>query len=170
MTVVRRSSIPCGSEEFSELSTGLLRSGVSIRFLAHGESMAPLVRDGDVLLVAPVEIGKLLVGDVVLCLSHPGRVVVHRVVALSDSVSGLQALIQGDNVRNPDGAFGADSILGRLVSLERSGARIDAHHRPMRLLGRFFVWRSRSALGQGRAGRLVVRALRRMPGFASYLT
>ena len=41
-------NLPCTSAGFAELSAAILGEGVALRFRALGKSMAPLVRDGDV--------------------------------------------------------------------------------------------------------------------------
>lgn len=162
-------SIPCTSAAFAELSVQILLAGRALRFRASGGSMSPLVRDGDVVLVRPVEPSSVEVGDVVLCASPAGRVVVHRVVARLDSPAGPRFTVQGDQVVKPDGIIPAAQVYGRVAAVERAGARIDMDGPAIRWLGRLAVLRSRFGLGRG--GRLSVarRLIKRLPFVSRYL-
>lgn len=80
--------------------------------------MSPVVRDGDVVTVSPLD-GRLpKIGDVVAFLGDPsGGVVLHRAVA---QVEG-QWLVRGDNSEAPDGQIAPSELLGILVRVERDG-------------------------------------------------
>lgn len=54
------------SEQFEQLSRGLLTSGHHVRFQARGRSMLPLIKDGETLCVESVAAAKLRVGDIVV--------------------------------------------------------------------------------------------------------
>jgi signal peptidase I len=140
-----------------------------LRFRANGGSMSPLVRDGDVVLVRPVEPSSVRVGDVVLCSSHPGQIVVHRVVRKIDGPSGDLFTVQGDQVTQADGTIPAMQVYGRVTTIERAGARINLDGPAMRWLSWLAVLRSRWALGRGRQFRLARRLIRRLPVLSRYL-
>jgi signal peptidase len=163
-------SIPCTSTTFAELSVTLLRAGKSIRFRARGTSMHPLVRDGDVLLVRPVDARAVRVGDIVLCDSEPGRVVVHRVVRRLGALAGHSFVLQGDRAARPDGLVPEALVYGRLVAIERGGARVAVDGPVMRMLGRLAVLRSRTNLGRSRGYPLVSRLAKKLPVLSRYLS
>jgi hypothetical protein len=163
-------SIPCTSAAFAELSTALLRDGKAVRFRAHGTSMQPLVRDGDVLLVQPVDLHSVRAGDIVLCGREPGAVVVHRVLRRLPGRDGHDFLLQGDQVARPDGLIAAAQVYGRLVSIERDGMPIAMDRPVMRLLGGLVVLRSRFSVGRGRWYPLVTRLAKRLPVLSRYLS
>lgn len=164
-----RTGIPCTSTAFAGLSAEILRSGVALRFQARGTSMAPLVRDGDVLLVWPREPGSVRIGDVALCSVDPGRVVVHRVIRKESRPEGMRFTVQGDQAVRPDGLIPAAQILGWVVAVERAGIRIDMDRPVMRLLGRLAALCSRWGLTRNSGVRLTGRLVRRLPGFSEYL-
>ena len=60
MLTVAIDSIDCATAAFAELSADLLKAGVGVRFRARGNSMAPLLRDGDALLVRWVDSSLLI--------------------------------------------------------------------------------------------------------------
>jgi hypothetical protein len=165
-------SIPCTAAAFAELGSEVLQAGVSLRFRARGTSMVPLVRDGDVVLVRPVEPRLVGVGDVVLCTlggGQPERVVVHRVVGRRAARCGPLFMVQGDRVAQPDGTVAAAQVLGRVAAIERAGREIDLSRPAMRLLGSLAVLRSRWKLDRRRGFGLVSRLVRRLPGLSKYL-
>ena len=51
-------------DTFLDLSAEILRQGGSFQFRAHGSSMVPFIRDGDLLTVAPAEPTGLEIGDI----------------------------------------------------------------------------------------------------------
>jgi signal peptidase I len=167
--MITATSIPCTSASFAELSAEVLRAGKTLRFRARGASMAPLVRDGDVLLVQPVGMRSVRVGDVVLCSSAPGRIVVHRVVRRLTGPTGRCLVVQGDQIAQPDGVIPGAQVYGRVVSIERAGAQIDTNAPVMRALGALGVVRSRWHLGRGRWFGLAGRLVSKLPGLSKYL-
>jgi len=167
--MIRARSFPCTSADFADLSTEILKSGLVLRFKGCGVSMVPLVRDGDVLLVRPVTVEQVRIGDVVLFHQGPGRVLVHRVIRRLACPEGARFLLQGDNVGQPDGVIPGAQIHGRLAAIERAGAQIDMNHRAVRWLGRLAVLRSRWNVGGGRWFGRAGWLLRKLPGLRRYL-
>jgi signal peptidase I len=156
-------SIACGSPAFAELSTDLLKSGRSVRFRARGTSMSPLVRDGDVVLVQPVEAGSIRVGDLVFFSQEPGNIVVHRVIRKQAGPEGVQFTVQGDQVSRPDGVIPMSQVYGKVVAVDRQGVRIETDRPVMRILGWSMVLRSRWRFGRGRPYRLARLLLKKLP-------
>lgn len=162
-------SIPCTLATFEGLSAEILRAGRALRFRAHGGSMWPLVRDGDVLLVQPVDPAAVRTGDVVLCGSGPGRVVVHRVVRIEDGPDSRRFTVQGDAVARPDGKFLPGQIYGRVVAIERGKTCIAMDRPAMRLLGRAAALRSAWNLGRGPRFQRARGLARRLPALSKFL-
>ena len=167
--VATRAAIPCTSSAFAELSAAILGAGVALRFRAQGTSMAPLVRDGDVLLVWPVDPGAVRAGDLVLCSTAPGRVVVHRVIRKEVCREGSRFTVQGDALSRPDGQIAEAQLHGRVRALERAGTQIDLDRPVMTALGRLAVLRSRWNLGREGRLRLARRLVKGLPGLSRYL-
>ncbi|MFT6398271.1 MAG: signal peptidase I, partial [Bradymonadia bacterium] len=77
-----------------------LAAGTTIEVDAEGGSMFPLIRNGDSVLVRPID-RKLRVGDVVL-LVLDGRWILHRIVELT----AVTVRTQGDNQAQADHPVG----------------------------------------------------------------
>ena len=163
-------TIPCTSAAFTELSAEVLRSGWSIRFRAHGKSMTPLVRDGDLLLVQPTESGSLRPGEIVLCSLTPSHVVVHRIIRHARQNAGDRFLVQGDQAPTPDGWLSPDQIFGRLVMIEREGRQIQMDTFPIRFLNQIAVWRLRLGFNRFWITRSAGKAIKRLPCFGRYFS
>jgi uncharacterized repeat protein (TIGR01451 family) len=102
------------SKTFAALCIAALGAGVRVRFRAHGRSMQPNVRDGDVVEIAPLPEKDLRRGDIVLTRSGE-KLLVHRAVAV-DVSSGL-VLTRGDAGLANDPP--AEAVLGKVISIER---------------------------------------------------
>lgn len=170
-------SISCTATDFAQLSAELLGAGAALRFEAHGGSMAPLVRDGDVLTVRPADPGSIRLGDLVLVTDEHGRLLVHRVIRRMTGREGISFTVQGDQVSLPDGEIPAAQVHGRVTAIERAGASIDVNRPGLRLLGWAAALRSRWHLRRERGGsrgtshayRLAAGLVRKLPAFSKYL-
>lgn len=121
LKVIRGAELPLSNASLLALARSVLERGFALRFQAKGASMAPFIRDGDILTLAPGGTGGPRPGDIAAFV-HPsdGKLCVHRVVALR----GGKALIKGDNVSEPDCALPAGGILGYVRRLERNGRKV----------------------------------------------
>jgi signal peptidase I len=106
-------------EDFSSITQEVLSRGRALRFRAKGESMSPLIRNGDVVQLVPVK-GKISLGDVVFYRSSYGNTIVHRVVQRRREI----VITKGDSSPTPDQPVLSKQVLGRVVSVEKNGWRI----------------------------------------------
>jgi len=121
-----------------ELMQAVLRKNVPFRFRARGFSMAPFIKDGDVLTVSPVPDPPPGLGDVAAFL-HPisGRLAVHRIVARKKS--GYR--MKGDGMDAADGLVPRANIIGIIRKVERNGHRVLLGLGPERFLIAFLSGR-----------------------------
>lgn len=160
----------CSLDAFSGLSADILRLGKSIRFQARGNSMRPLLRDGDTLLIKPLGSHLPIIGEVVLCNVHPERVIVHRVIGKRVIASRLEYLVHGDQALNPDGWISVEEILGRVVKIEREGKSLKMDHPAMKLLGLIAVMRSKWNIGRKGIFQKTGELLKRLPALSIFLS
>jgi signal peptidase I len=99
----------------------MLGKGMSVSFTAKGFSMAPFIKDGDVLTVVPLEGTSPVSGDVV-AFFRPGteKLTIHRVIG----EEGDSYWMRGDNSLQADGFIPKTSILGRVKRVERNGKKV----------------------------------------------
>jgi signal peptidase I len=111
------------TEAFLETSEHLLRSGLSVRFRAGGQSMHPTIRDGEMITVEPVVPESIHRGDIVLYRSRKG-VIAHRIVRIETEDATLIFTPRGDAMLACDARIKGAEILGRVVAVERERRRI----------------------------------------------
>lgn len=101
-----------------ELIEAVHEKGAAFRFAARGHSMAPAIRDNDIITISPL--GDLMPrrGDV-LAFRHPERpqMLVHRVL----HAKGKKYYIKGDNCPMADGWVPLENVLGLITRVERKG-------------------------------------------------
>ncbi|NLI47264.1 MAG: GNAT family N-acetyltransferase [Acidobacteria bacterium] len=115
---------------FERLAADILAGGGLFQFEAHGHSMAPAVRDGDVLTLEPVRGADAHVGDIVLYRNDHDQPVVHRVAVRADRSGSVVLTIRGDAAPGAREAVPAERVLGRVVRIQRGGRAIGLH-RPL---------------------------------------
>ncbi len=97
-----------------ELWLAGLREGQAMRFRPQGGSMAPFLRPGDVVTIAPGT--ECRAGDIVLW-QMDEALVLHRVVAKRNG----RIITKGDSLGGLDASVTREQVLGRAVARERQG-------------------------------------------------
>jgi signal peptidase I len=115
-----------------ELMQAVHAKELPFRFRAGGHSMAPFIRDGDVICVSPLASRTPRPGDVVAFIHPETRLLcIHRVLSIKEE--GF--LIRGDNMpERPDGRIPREAIVGRVTRVERAGRKVRLGLGPERLL------------------------------------
>jgi signal peptidase len=131
--------------ELEELSSEILEQGGSLRFKAHGYSMSPFIRDGDVLTTQSIESADLEVGDVALYRSAGNRLVAHRVIGKRKENGRLTLVMRGDSQSGSTELICAEQILGRVVSIQRGDKVFLMNRNALRLAA--ILWGKSSPYG-----------------------
>jgi len=108
-----------------ELSKDIFRRGKSIRFQARGWSMRPFIRDGDFMVVSPIENSSIKTGDVVFCITTENKVIVHRVIKKykKDKDKRIIMFIKGDATFSSPEKVEMQNVLGKVVAVEKNGRK-----------------------------------------------
>ncbi len=101
------------------LSDQILCNGGALSFKAHGSSMTPFIKSGDVISVEPVAESSLTVGTIVLCKSSQTRTVAHRVVKRQVKNGQIFLSLRGDALLRPDQAVTIDQVMGKITRIKR---------------------------------------------------
>lgn len=110
--------MPLSNQGQLELLRAMMERGLPLRTRARGFSMAPLIRDEDVVTVAPLGDRGPHVGEVMAFVAPAsGGLALHRVVARDKR----GWVLRGDNCLESDGVVVDGEILGRVVRVERNG-------------------------------------------------
>ena len=103
-----------------------------------GDSMLPLIREGDQVLVSHGG-ADLQQGDVVV-FQQGGKTVAHRVLRLKRDQTGSTYLTKGDNVWRVDGPVKANEIIGRVLAIKRGNRAVSLNTPRWRKLGRLLAF------------------------------
>jgi hypothetical protein len=119
-----------------EILQAVLDKGMPFRFRAKGFSMAPFIKDSDVITVSPLTGVLPCLGDVV-AFTQPetGRLAVHRVVGKK----GWYFLLKGDNTYSVQDAVPQKNLLGFVKIVERNGKQVFLGLGPERFLIAFLT-------------------------------
>ena len=115
--------VTCEGTDFCQLSEEILTRGASLRFKAKGNSMRPFIKDGDVLVITPVDFSEVQRGDVIL-FRQGERALVHRLVSRRGD-EGEILIVKGDAYLSPDPPLHADQVLGKVTRVGRDGRRVN---------------------------------------------
>ncbi len=109
---------------FADTCVELLARGGAVRFRAEGSSMAPAIRHGDVVTIAPIRPEAVRRGGIVLA-RRPGGLLVHRVVAVRRRADGRRDFVlRGDGKGGCDAPIDERDLLATVVAVTRNGRAI----------------------------------------------
>lgn len=166
---MNREVISCRTAEFSRLASEILARGSLLRFRAHGGSMYPFVKNGDIVQVRPVQGSASGLGDVVFCRYGEDRLLVHRVIGVSSENGRVAFLLKGDSARHRDSPIYPEQVLGQVIAIERGGRKVPLHGGLRRLANRFWAWLSPFSAQHYRLPRMIRYAARKVADHAPML-
>ncbi len=101
-----------------ELLRGFAERGKTLRTRVRGFSMAPFIRDGDIITVSAINGRTPKVGEVVAFIQPAsGKLAIHRIIAHI----GEDWLLRGDNSSEPDGIIRKEQLIGLVTGVESRG-------------------------------------------------
>jgi signal peptidase I len=146
---------------FPEIITELLQDGYNVSFRAPGHSMFPTIMANETIVVEPIEPDTVKPGDIILYRTN-GRLIAHRVICIQQKINQIETLSQfwpgrfsnthstpqssvlsphyyyilrGDASATIDEPVTVDQILGKVISVERDGCRINPYSFSQKLAG-----------------------------------
>jgi uncharacterized repeat protein (TIGR01451 family) len=101
------------SNTFRQIANSLIADGIGFRFQARGRSMWPIIGDGEIIHVRPVQSSQIKIADIVLF--RDGKSFkAHRVVRKQ----GDLFVTRGDTGLEPDGVIRGGGIVGKVIAKE----------------------------------------------------
>ncbi len=124
-------------EAIRQLFIDLLKEGYIIRSWAVGESMAPSIKKGDLLVVKPITLEEAGIGEIVAFRKEESHSVLttHRVVARGKDEGQRYLITKGDRNIYRDLPLSPQDVLGKVVGIERKGQLISLETPSYRLRG-----------------------------------
>ncbi len=142
--------------EFAMLSAELMTNTDGLRFRAHGHSMSPSLRNGDILVIKKIPVDGVDVGDIVLAGTTDRPLLAHRVIRRTRNAW----ITCGDALTRPDAPLDAERLIGRVEMIERDGTSYSLRTVRRRLAGR--LWALAARLGSSLPAKAMKRLLRRL--------
>jgi len=118
------SYVSLGGPDFVELAVDILSKGNMLHFRAHGGSMYPFIRDGDIIEVKPIEASAVRLGGVIFYRSAGGRLLAHRVIKVGAQHGQVVLVTKGDSAFGTDPLIHPEQVLGQVVAIKRGERRI----------------------------------------------
>jgi signal peptidase I len=140
---------------FDDLVIDILGQGGCLKFYAHGNSMIPLIRNGDIILVDPKK-NDFRTGNIIFYRRSAGRYIAHRLMHVNRNNGSLELETKGDGVQEFDRPVPLEQVMGRVVIIESRGRELRADGRLGRVINRLLAYSSRMSC---RTGNLMQRVL-----------
>jgi len=145
--------------DFLELSQELLEKGGLLRFQAHGRSMYPFIKDGDIILVEPRNGDSVGIGDIIFYRRLDGSLAAHRLIKKIGTKDRTILFTKGDSLKYIDSPVTCGQVMGRVIRIEGNGRRFNLDKWPGQFFGLFVAWTAR---GRYPNQRRVVRYIDRL--------
>jgi len=135
---MKGSDLPLSGRGLVDLLRAVLHKGVPVRFQAKGFSMAPFIKNNDVVTISPLQGTQPSLGDII-AFAHPETqgLCIHRIVRNKDGFF----VTKGDNRSETEESVPIENILGSITRVERDGKKIFLGLGPERFLIAFLGWR-----------------------------
>ena len=123
-------------------SREVLTPGRSLRVKSRGQSMYPMIKSGDTLLIKVLNADKLDTRDIAFYCLPSGTFVVHRLIK-----NGADSLLtNGDSLRRADDPVAIEHVFGMVTGIERGGKSLDLNGKFSKLTGRLIALLARYRL------------------------
>jgi len=130
-SVLKGSDLPLSRRGLVDLLRAVLSKGVPVRFQAKGFSMAPFIKNNDVVTISPLQGERAGLGDIIAFV-HPETqgLCIHRIVRKK----GDLYVTKGDNRSETEESVPIENILGSVARVQRDGKQVFLGLGPERFL------------------------------------
>lgn len=125
------------------MSQGLLDRGALLRFQAHGRSMYPFIKHGDIIIIEPRNGSSVSTGEIIFYRRPDGSTTTHRLVKTSGRRDSLVLLTKGDALKYIDPPVSPAQVMGRVIMIEGSGRKLRLNGWAGRVFSRLIAWAAR---------------------------
>lgn len=122
--------------DFLELSQELLDRGALLRFQAHGNSMYPFIKNGNILTIEPRNGNAVSTGDVIFYRRPDDSVTAHRLVKENKHKDNTVLITKGDSLEYFDPPVTGGQVMGRVILIENHDRKLQLNGWTGRVLGR----------------------------------
>lgn len=106
---------------------------------AHGNSMFPLIKRGDVCRFVPCSPDSLMKQDIILFHNDQGQLIAHRFIGVEANNDVLHYLFKGDTNLGYDQPVTADQLIGKLTFIKKKQQEISTLDATPQLWGKLLL-------------------------------
>ncbi len=125
-------------DKLYEFTDELLGAKQEVKIRVFGNSMFPLLRNGDTVVVERCEINKLKSGDIILFRAR-GKWIAHRLHKIKKKESKIIFKTKGDSCIKNDKPFGVAEFVGKVISYQRNAEMINIQRKYIDRIGKLIV-------------------------------
>ena len=129
--------------DFLELSQELLDRGGLLRFQAHGRSMYPFIKNGDIILVEQRNGDSVGIGDIIFYRRSDDSLAAHRLIKITGTKDRIFLFTKGDSLKYIDPPVTSGQVMGRVIGIEGNGRHFKLNRWPGHVFGRLVAWMAR---------------------------
>lgn len=126
-------------KETALLIQNVVRKTGWIDLPAEGNSMYPFIQHGDVCRFILCDAFSLKKGDIVLYISHSGKLVAHRFYQARKDQNLTRFIFKGDTNLGFDEPIAPHQMIGKLNAIQKNRLRINARSLPADLWGKLII-------------------------------
>jgi signal peptidase I len=120
-SIIKGSELSLSGRALVDLLDAVLQKGMDARFQAKGFSMAPFIKNNDVVTISPLQGERAGLGDII-AFAHPETqgLCIHRIVRKK----GDLYVTKGDNRSETEESVPIENILGSVTRVQRDGKQV----------------------------------------------
>ncbi|MBN1552512.1 signal peptidase I [bacterium] len=105
--------------------SSLLQDNLVVKTRVFGESMAPMIKNGDVITIERIDPQSVRPGDILACVNSAEILVVHRLIQINSNDNGHNIFIlKGDTQTCCDAPILSSQILGRVTTISKPNSSV----------------------------------------------
>jgi hypothetical protein len=135
LSICRLSFAPEMPFPYQRLALEMASQAPVLRLRINGSSMAPLLQDGESVIIQAIKTEALCPGDVI-AFRRNAEIITHRLVAIRLQ----EVLTMGDNLYELDPPVSPEMILGHVIALERDEHQISLSRGGWAIIHRVLAW------------------------------
>ncbi|WP_121610083.1 signal peptidase I [Mesobacillus foraminis] len=128
---------------FDQATVGLFKNTIQkdgyIILPSMGNSMYPLIREGNLCRFVSCQPGELKKGDVILYYSKTGQIIAHRFIEMKSMNDMNYYYLKGDTNLGFDSPIKEHQIIGKLVSIQKGDRNVHSGGLALDLWGKLVI-------------------------------
>lgn len=113
-----------GMRSFSIIKEVMAREGSAIRLCARGDSMGPLIKEGDIVVIRPITFKEIKIGDIAV-FGVKGKLCAHRLIMKRGKGDRHLLITKSDRTFTADAPFRHKDLFGKIYHIQKGALTLD---------------------------------------------